>query len=440
MDARRVAVAVSGGRDSTALWHCTQRSARALGIEVLALHVHHGLMPQADAWQEQLRRQARRWGVRLLCARLQGAPARGDSVEAWARGERYRALATLAREAQCELVLLAHHRRDQAETWLLQALRGAGPAGLASMPRSAQRQGLTWARPWLEQPREAIEAYVHRHRLAYIDDESNRDERFARNRLRTRVWPTLTAAFPQAESTLAAAAAQAQQAQALAREVGEQDLTGLRLGEGLVVPAWLELAPQRRSNALRMWLSQTLPGPGLEALLERLERELPLRLQARWPAGAGELRLYRGVLSAVPRPAAVALDVTSGPQTAPDLSQPGLHRLPRWQGALRVEAAARLGLPAALLQGAVLQQRRGGERWSATADGTPRSLKKQFQQRAVPPWEREGPLVCSAAGRVLFVPGLGMDARACAEPGTPRLRLAWLPDAPRGAGPGGSGG
>jgi tRNA(Ile)-lysidine synthase len=430
----RVAVAVSGGRDSTALLHCTQRAARALGIEVLALHVHHGLMPQADAWRDHVRRQARRWGVPLLCARLGTSPARGDSVEAWARRERYRALATLAQGAGCDLVLLAHHRRDQAETWLLQALRGAGPAGLASMPESAQRLGVTWARPWLEQPREAIEAYVHRHRLTHIEDDSNSDERFARNRLRAQVWPALTLAFPQAESTLAAAAAQAQQARALAREVADQDLPGLCLGEGLSVPAWLALPPQRQRNALRAWLSQVLAGPGMAALLERLERELPLRRQARWPAGAGELRLYRGVLSAVTRPAALALPITDGACTPPDLGQPGIHRLPRWHGALRVEAVVRLGMPAALLRGAVLRPRQGGERWCVSAHGTPRSLKKQFQALAVPPWERGGPVLWSAAGRLLFVSGLGMDARVCAEPGAPRVQLSWVPDVPRETG------
>jgi tRNA(Ile)-lysidine synthase len=432
----RVAVAVSGGRDSTALLHCTQRAAHALGIEVLALHVNHGLMPRADAWHDHVRRQARRWGVPFLCARLETSPARGDSVEAWARRERYRALAALAQGAGCGLVLLAHHRRDQAETWLLQALRGAGQDGLASMPEAAQRLGVTWARPWLDQPREAIEAYVRRHRLTHVEDESNSDQRFARNRLRTQVWPALTSAFPHAEATLAAAAAQAQQAQALAREVADQDLPRLCVGEGLSVPAWLSLPPQRRRNALRAWLSQALAGPGMAALLERLERELPLRRQARWPAEAGELRLYRGVLSAAPRQAVRALPIADGACTPPDLSQPGIHRFPRWHGSLRVEAVVRLGMPAALLRGAVLQPRQGGEHWCLSAHGTSRSLKKQFQAMGVPPWERAGPLVCSAAGCLLFVPGLGMDPRAQAEPGAPRLQLSWVPDVPSSTGPG----
>ena len=142
----RVAVAVSGGRDSTALLHCTVRTAAALGVGVVALHVHHGLMPAADAWLAQVQAQCRRWGVAFCSRRLQTHPPRGASVEAWARAERYRALAEMAREAGCSIVLLAHHRRDQAETWLLQALRGGGPAGLSAMPQEAVREGITWAR------------------------------------------------------------------------------------------------------------------------------------------------------------------------------------------------------------------------------------------------------------------------------------------------------
>ena len=131
--------------------------------------------------------------MRLVSTRLKGKPAKGESVEAWARRERRAALARMAHDAGVGAILLAHHRRDQAETVLLQALRGAGPAGLAAMPRAVQRDGLWWLRPWLERPREAIEAYVRQHKLRFVDDASNADERFARSRVREKVWSALTA-------------------------------------------------------------------------------------------------------------------------------------------------------------------------------------------------------------------------------------------------------
>lgn len=294
---RIVAVATSGGRDSTALLHATARQARALGIEVLALHVHHGLMPEADTWLTHVQRQARRFGARFACERLQGSPVRGDSVEAWARKGRYAALARLARAEACDLVLLAQHRRDQAETFLIQALRGGGAAGLAAMPAVARREGITWARPWLGCPREAIDAYLRRHRLRFIDDPSNADARFARGRLRA-LWPALGEAFADAEATLARAAQRAAEDAALVAEVAAGDLVAIGAGgRPLPVPQWLRLSPARRVAVLRLWLGTVLPQAAPETLVRRLMGELPGRHLARWHAGELDLVLRRARLA-----------------------------------------------------------------------------------------------------------------------------------------------
>jgi tRNA(Ile)-lysidine synthase len=298
----RVAVAASGGRDSTALLHCTVRQAAPLGVEVIALHVHHGLMPDADAWLERVKRQAVRWGAGFRAARLEGKPAKGDSVEAWARRERYAALTRLACDAGCELVLLAQHRRDQAETFVVQALRGGGAAGLAAMPRLATRAGITWARPWLTSPREVIDAYLRRHHLRPVEDPSNSDARFARGRLRA-LWPAWSKAFPDAEATLAAAARRAAEDAALVAEVAAQELKTLgAVSQPLPVARWLFLSSPRRIAVLRAWLAGVLPQPVPETLVRRLMEELPGRHHARWPAGARDLVLKRGLLA--PEPAA----------------------------------------------------------------------------------------------------------------------------------------
>lgn len=292
-----VAVAVSGGRDSIALLHATLRAARPLGLRVHALHVHHGLVAQADAWAAQLRARCRRWGAVFHLARLEGAPAPAESVEAWARRGRYAALATMAREAGCDAVLLAHHRRDQAETVLLQLMRGAGARGLAAMPAAARREGIAWLRPWRDQPREAIEAYLRRHRLAWADDASNDDTRFARNRLRQQVWPTLAAAFPAAEAALAGAARRAaDEAQAL-RELAESDAASAMTDGVLLVAAWRALSPARRvlllRHAVEAWSGRGAP----DTLVRRLADELPRCPSGQWPAPGGTLRLRRGRLA-----------------------------------------------------------------------------------------------------------------------------------------------
>jgi tRNA(Ile)-lysidine synthase len=421
-----VAVAASGGLDSTALLHCTARMAAAVGVQVHALHVHHGLQPDADAWMAQVAVQCRRWRsgglpITFHGHRVMDRPAPGDSLESWARRVRYAALADLARSAGCSLVLLAHHRRDQAETVLLQALRGAGPAGLSAMPAVVERQGLTWARPWLDQPRDAIVGYVRRWRLRVVADPSNADDRYARSRLRQRVWPALELAFADAEGALGAVARRAQEARAIVDEVARADLAQVADTRGLLTAAWAELGPARRTNVLRHWLGQQLTAPVPETLVQRLGAELPGCRVGSWPAGDRPLRLHRGVLAPVPAPSAV--------KPAPcgvDLSRPGSHPACPWPGSFVVEPAEQGGVPAALLLLAELRPRQGGERFQAHPLGLPRSLKKQFQDRGVPAWQRDGPLVW-ADGRLVFVPGLGLDARMLSLPGSPRVVLRSLP-------------
>jgi len=439
MQQPRVAVAVSGGRDSTALLHCTLQQARPLGLQVLALHVHHGLMPQADDWLRHVQRQSKRWGATFDIRRLIGAPGRGQSVEAWARDGRYLALTEMAQAHGCTLVLLAHHRRDQAETWLLQALRGAGFAGLAAMPVQRLREGVQFVRPWLDVGVPAIEAYVRRHRLRHVDDPSNADPAFARSRLRQQVWPALTSAFPDAETTLAAAARHAQDALALAQEAAAADLSVLLRGDGLglLCKPWLQLPPARRRNALRAWLAAACGSPPPQTLLDRLVKDLPATMQGSWPAPGGGLRLYRGVLSlvraaAVPLVPLVPLTLLSRPP-APlqlDLSRPGIVPVPGWNGHWQVQSARSEGVHAADLHQLVAQAREGGERFSLRPGSPARSLKKQYQTCGVPAWARQGPLLRTLDGRLLLVPGLGPEAAFQAPAGTVQLRLSWVSDLP----------
>jgi tRNA(Ile)-lysidine synthase len=448
---RRVAVAFSGGRDSLALLHACCSAAAALDLQVLAIHVHHGLMPQADAWLQSARRlvarwRRRGWPVALAHARLEGAPAAGESIEAWARAGRHAALQRLAREGGAGLLLLAQHRADQAETVLLQALRGAGPAGLAAMPQAQWRDGVLWGRPWLAQPRRAIDAYVLRHRLRPLEDPSNADARFARSRLRTQVMPVLAQGFPEAETALAAVATRAQQADAVLQEVAALDLAACCTpsGDGLWVEAWRRLSPARQANALRAWWWRRTGRGAPHTLIDRLLAELPdpsradgrgpdLRRRACWPAVDGDQALLsRGRLLVQP---ALASRHSATKHTLPqrlliNLARPGRHEVPAWGGAFLVEACSAQGLSSEWLAGAHLSARVGGERFQIALRRPPRSLKKQYQALNVSAGPgRDGPLVWHGE-RLLYVPGLGVDARCWAAAGAPQWRLAWWPDPP----------
>jgi tRNA(Ile)-lysidine synthase len=422
----RLAVAVSGGIDSTALLHCTARLAAGQRVEVHALHVHHGLHPQADAWMAQVAAQCARWrpgGTRIHFHghRLTRRPLAGDSIEAWARRERYAALSAMAREAGCAVVLLAHHRRDQAETVLLQALRGAGPAGLSAMPREALRDDLTWVRPWLHHPRQAIEAYARRWRLAFVSDPANADDRHARSRLRQRLWPSLLALFPDAETTLDSVARRAQEARALIDEVATADAAQVMQGGTLQIGSWLALSPPRRAAVLRRVLPVRMGAPLPESLLQRLLVEVPAAGSGRWPGPGGEWRCHRGALHWVPE-----LPQAGAAAIAIDLARTGRHRLAPWPGTLCVDATDVDGLPLQALQRAELRPRVGGEQFQRHAAGPARLLKKQFQSQGVPPWARDVPMLY-VDGQLVFVPGLGLDARVLSWPGRPRVTLRWEP-------------
>ena len=423
-----MAVAWSGGRDSTALLHATLIEALALGAKVFALHVHHGLSPNADAWLAACEAQCIRWAKRglpvvFVSTCVTASPAPGESVEAWARQARYRALRSMALANGASVVLLAHHRRDQAETFLLQALRGAGMAGLAGMPASVERDGISWQRPWLTKPREDIEAYVRRHRLKHIDDDSNGDRRFARNRLRLDVWPALAGAFDQAETSLATAAGWAHEARSALDELAALDLSPIANERGLQVAPWLALSNPRRSNALRAWLLAHMGRPVAASLAERLLQELPAARGARWPTAGGELRLYRGLLTfeaVAPTPA----NATATRETLLSVTRAGRYDLPGWAGRLHAERTSGEGVPLAWLARLELRPRVGAERFQSGLGRPARSLKKQYQSAGVPAWERAGPLLYSG-GQLVFVPGLGLDARVLGLPGQALVRLRW---------------
>lgn len=438
MTPRPLAVACSGGRDSIALLHATWRAARALADAtgqphpIHAFHVHHGLSRHADDWLAHCAEQCAQWraqGADLqFHARhlhLDRLPKTGDSIEALARSGRYAALADMARTSGCDTVLLAHHREDQAETFLLQALRGAGAAGLASMPASVWRDGLCWRRPWLQHPRAAIEAYVAQHGLRHIEDDSNTDPRYARNRMRLHLWPALTQAFPQAPQVLGDAARHAQDAAECLQALAEIDFGAVAAEDGLDAAAAVALGGARLRNLLHLWLQRTVGEPPRASWLDRLSRELPTCTDARWPmAGMGELRLWRGVLRWIPGTPVLPAAERVASVALPDLRAERCFSLPTFGGVLHIEPVAQGGVALDGLATLTARPRSGGEQFQRAAGTPPRALKKQYQLAGVPAQGRGGPLLFSGE-QLVFVPGLGMDARVVAPDGQPQVALHW---------------
>ncbi|MCW8164874.1 tRNA lysidine(34) synthetase TilS [Verminephrobacter aporrectodeae subsp. tuberculatae] len=249
-----LAVGLSGGADSTAL---LLACARRWPGRVRAVHVHHGLQAAAEGFERHCIALCQDLDVPLTVQRLDARPAPGQSPEDAARQARYRAFEALAldRRAQrdaMQSMALAQHADDQAETLLLALLRGAGVAGLAAMPARWERAGVVWHRPLLQVAGADVRQWLRAQGQDWVEDPSNADERFTRNRIRARLSPALAAAFPAFRDTFARSAAHAAQAAELLLELAQQDLA--RVGTPPQISLLQELSRARQANVLRHWL------------------------------------------------------------------------------------------------------------------------------------------------------------------------------------------
>lgn len=371
-------VAYSGGPDSTALLHALAQlpSARARGLR--ALHVDHGLHADSTAWAERCRRFCTGLGLDCDVVRVTVETHRGEGVEAAARHARYAAFAAQLRTG--EILLLAHHRDDQAETVLLKLLRGAGPEGLGGMrERRPLGRGELW-RPLLHDiARAQLRDYVAAHALPCVDDPSNADTRLARNHLRHEILPRIATHWPQAtdsilhSAALSRAAADALRTQWLAAFATLHDAAT----DSLDAAGWLTLAPALRGPLLDHWLHvRRLPAP-TNAQRAQVERQCGARAGQspciRWPGA--ELHVWKGRLWARATRRAIPPDWHTAWQGEP-LALPDGGRL-----ALHDQRAR---LPAPL----TVRLRRGGERIKPAGDAHTRELRDLFQQAMLPPWRR----------------------------------------------------
>ncbi|WP_042428879.1 tRNA lysidine(34) synthetase TilS [Comamonas granuli] len=268
-----LAVGLSGGADSTALLlACAERWPG----QVQAIHVHHGLQAAADGFEQHCRALCARLQVPLTVQRVDARAAPGQSPEDAARQARYKAfeVAALASQAQAAIqsIALAQHADDQVETLLLALSRGAGVAGLAAMPMHWRRAGLDWHRPLLRVPGPDVRAWLQARGETWVEDPSNRDERYTRNRIRSRLLPALQAALPQFRATFARSAAHAAQASALLQELAAEDL--VRVGTPPRVAALQALSPARQANVLRHWLRTQHATTPSTAQLQALQRQI----------------------------------------------------------------------------------------------------------------------------------------------------------------------
>ena len=355
---------LSGGVDSVVLLH-----ALAQRRKIAAAHIHHGLSPNADRWTAFCRRLCKRQGVPLTVRRVKVA----RRTEADARKARYDAL----RKLPFDVLALAHQLDDQAETVLMNLLRGAGPQGARGMRPVARFDGRVLLRPLLDVPREAILAYAREHKLAWIEDESNASDAFTRNFLRLRIGPLLAERYPRWREALARAARHFAAAEVDANRALRQFLAA----QGLRAPTEAKLVDMLKQ----------LTGKGARTTIEH---------------DGARLRMYRGAVSVEKRERRKPFRTVAWRGEAslalPDLGGELRFRRKRGEG-IDDRFVAKGNLAVKL--------RSGGERLQTDARRPRRTLKNLFQEAGVPPWERERLPLIYCGDELVWVPGVGTDCR-----------------------------
>jgi tRNA(Ile)-lysidine synthase len=407
---RRLCVGYSGGLDSTVLLHLL---AGLRGeFELSAVHVHHGLSPHADAWAEHCIRQCAALDLPLRVARVSVERA-GLGLEAAAREARYRVFAQLDVDA----LALAHHRDDQAETVLLQLLRGGGLKGLAAMPEERGLGPIKLLRPLLDLPRRDLAAYALDRGLVWVDDASNDDTALRRNATRHQFLPRLESLFPGAAVTLAQAAAQFAESAELLDALARLDAAVAINAEGVSLACLAEVGPARARNLLRHYLDRH----GIPIRRERLHEALAQMLAARPDAqpaiefAGAALRRFRDRVVLVPHATARAGQTWSW----------------RGQAELDLGAAGSLSFTPSIGQGvalpfqATVSLRGGGEKLQSDARRPQRTLKNLLREAGVPPWQRAHLPLVYVAGRLAWAAEIGADAAFQAGPGVPGWLISW---------------
>lgn len=418
--ASRVCAALSGGLDSVVLLHILHRLMQRHDFALCALHVNHQISPNAESWTAFCERLCEGWGIELTQTRVSVSAHRGTGVEAAARAERYRAFAGV----NAGWIALAHHRDDQAETVLLNLVRGSGMRGIAAMPeaRPLVAGGPLLLRPLLGLSRGDLEVYALDQGLSWIEDESNRDTRLRRNFIRHRVLPLIEDRFPGCRETLARGAAWAAEASVLLEELAAADaMACLDAQRRLDLGAVERLSAARVRNLLRHWMALSglrMPDSERLAAIQMQLGAVGAGQRIRIDIEGGVIRCYRGWASIEPR---------DGPTYLEALQWQGEACLDWGAGSIRFRETIGDGLSRRALAAApvVVRPRQGGERMRLDARRPRRTLKNLWQEAGIPPWQRSVMPLLWCGEHLAWVPGVGIAWEFRCAHGEPGVSPCW---------------
>jgi tRNA(Ile)-lysidine synthase len=413
----RIYVAFSGGMDSTVLLHQLATTPAFQGYHLFAIHINHGISSHARAWDQWCETQAQRWGVTYASHTLQLKKHKGESLEQVAREARYDIFLDYL-DSQ-SVLLTAHHQNDQAETMLLQLLRGAGLKGLAAMPVVAAF-GESWhVRPFLNQERCVLEAYAADHDLEWIEDESNEDRHYDRNYLRHEIIPLLLQRWPAAMTTIARSAMHCASANQWLEQQAALDWQQVRVEEALSLAGLAMLPLERQQQVIRYALQrQSSQGISYDKTLEILHVMFSAKQDATplvaWPGG--EARRYQGLLYLL-KPRVVCRESMTLPvRVGHDAVLPLHGESLAWTqqlGGLHYPRDASLQI----------RYRQGSERFHPVGRSGSHPLKKLMQEWNIPPWLRDHIPLLYDDEQLIAVVGYGIAEEAACQDDA----MGWMP-------------
>lgn len=383
----KILIAYSGGVDSHVLLHALAQCRQEFSeLKLTAVHIHHGLFEEADQWAQHCRQRCNELKVKLQIVDVEVKRAKGVSIEEDARAARYAALADILQ--QNDILVTAHHADDQAETCLLQFLRGSGIKGLASMPIIVNFAAGFLARPFLSVSRQEILQYAQKNKLLWVEDHSNHDLNFTRNFLRYKIMPEFKKRWPSINKTIMRVADNCSDANELLKDLAEQDLKKLKghVKNTLSISKLKKLSLRRQKNVLREWIdAQNFRLPSaiklqhiISDVINASEDAIPC---IAW--GEAEIRSYHDDLYIMKPLSKFDYNKT----ILWDGKKP--LRLPGNLGTLRLKKIIGQGLKSEVLKKKLeIKFRQGGERCKLFGRNGTHKLKKLFQEWEVPPWQR----------------------------------------------------
>ena len=424
-------VALSGGMDSVVLIDLLSKLSAKMQFTLSAAHVDHGISVNSNDWTQFSRKICRSLGIPLKIAKLKIKRGPGINLESVARDARYQVFGSL----KADYVVLAQHLDDQAETLLLQLLRGSGARGLSAMPMvrdqstgigsPASTRSQRILRPLLEVPRSEIESYAEEHQLSWITDESNADTSFDRNFLRHEILPILGERFPSYRTTFLRTSRHLSEASSLMDEMAELDSARCTLSGKIQVEGLRTLTLPRAKNLLRYTLGEMgaiLPSTlKLDEILRQLLSSRP-DTKLHLTFGTTEIRCFKGAIHI--RPLSAVVD------TEWQLSWNGEKKLiiPERGGTIRFSQQKSTGISLSKLMAEefiIIRPRRGGERLCPDPNRPRRSLKNLLQEASLPPWERSILPLLFGGESLIWAPGIGIDCDFQATAGEMGLVVQW---------------